>query len=142
MVEKCYYDVNEHVWVTNGDAPQVPAGRPGWRDHEPLHVHSMKWVDADGIEHLHVLRSDDLDDVLKQMATVKQCIKAARAKAAEAKAAGAPTPPQAPAAAATPEPPAMEHCPRHPQELMRVHTKGDQQWKSHRLADGKWCRGK
>ena len=45
----------------------------------------MKWVDADGIEHLHVLRSDDLDDVLREMATIKLCIQHARARAAKAR---------------------------------------------------------
>ena len=144
MVEKSYYDVNEGVWVSNGTAPaQALAAAQTWHSREPRHVHSMKWVDAEGVEHMHVLRADDLDDVLKQMATVKQCIRAARAKAAEAKAAAQPpSPPATPEApAATPEP--MDRCPLHPGELMRLHTKGDQQWKSHRLADGSgWCRGK
>jgi hypothetical protein len=143
MVEHLYYDVNTNEWVMNGQAAQAqaPAAPQTWHSREPRHVHSLKWVDADGIEHMHVVRSDDLDDVLKQMATVKQCIKAARAKAAEAAAAQPPTPPPAPAAAAAPE--AMERCPIHG-ELMRLHTgKDGRQWKSHRVAaDGTWCKGK
>jgi hypothetical protein len=53
-----------------------------------------------------------------------------------------PTPPAAPAAAAADEVPGLDHCPLHPGELMRLHTKNGQQWRSHRLADDTWCRGK
>jgi hypothetical protein len=63
---------------------------------------------------------------------------------AQFSAAQPPTPPQAPhaPAAAAPEPPALPPCPLHPGEVLALHTKGEQQWRSHRLADGKWCRGK
>jgi hypothetical protein len=44
-------------------------------------VHSLKWHDHDGIEHLHVVRSDDLDDVLRQVRTVKAFISASKARA-------------------------------------------------------------
>lgn len=42
---------------------------------------------------------------------------------------------------AAPEEPEDPYCPLHPGEFLRLHTKGDQQWRSHRLADGSWCRG-
>jgi hypothetical protein len=53
-----------------------------------------------------------------------------------------PTPPPAPAAAAAPEPTGMKPCPVHPGELMQLNTKNGQQWHSHRLADGTWCKGR
>ena len=59
---------------------------------------------------------------------------------AEAKTAQPPTPPQAPAA--TPEPSGMKPCPVHTGELMQLNTKNGQQWHSHRLADGTWCKGR
>jgi hypothetical protein len=43
-------------------------------------VHSLKWHDHDGIEHLHVVRSDDLDEVLREIGMVKAFIEAARAR--------------------------------------------------------------
>lgn len=44
--------------------------QPSWRDREPRHVHSVKWVDSEGLEHLHVVRADDIDTVLKDVAVV------------------------------------------------------------------------
>jgi hypothetical protein len=55
----------------------------GWHAREPRFVHSLKWHDSEGVEHLHVVRSDDLDEVLREIRTVKQFIKAAKAHAAE-----------------------------------------------------------
>lgn len=64
--------------------PQSPyKPTPKWRDREPRFVHSLKWLDAEGIEHLHVVRSDDLDDVLKEVRTVKAFIAASRSAAPE-----------------------------------------------------------
>jgi hypothetical protein len=45
--------------------------RPTWRDHEPAVVHSLKWHDSDGIEHLYVVRADDLDEALRHVLKVK-----------------------------------------------------------------------
>jgi hypothetical protein len=53
---------------------------PGWRNREPRFVHSLKWFDTDRIEHLHVVRSDDLDDVLRGISRVRASIKATRAR--------------------------------------------------------------
>jgi hypothetical protein len=45
--------------------------RPSWRDREPAIVYSIKWVDADKHEHLHIGRGDTLDEVLLHLHTVK-----------------------------------------------------------------------
>lgn len=136
-VEKCHYDFNSGTMVTNGAAAPAPApaAQGGWELHEPPYLHSMKYC-MDGIEHMTVIRANDIDSLWKQVKTVTQMIKAARAKAAEAKAAAQ----EAGEAPAAEEPPALERCPLHG-EILRVHRKGDQTWRSHRLADGTWCRG-
>jgi hypothetical protein len=59
--------------------PQV-AHVPSWRNHEPPIVHSLKWHDADSIEHLHVIRADTLDEALVHVKKLKLCIAAAKAK--------------------------------------------------------------
>jgi len=108
----------------------------------------MKWVDSDGIEHLHILRSDDLDDVLKQMRTVKMCIQAAKEKALEQRKAR-------PASEPGPEDPRGDEreeegsaegevpegfCVIHDVWMkQRKNTKGS--WWSHKTAEG-WCNGK
>ena len=63
-------------------ADEAPADtpRPSWRDHEPAIVHSIKWKDSDGHEHLHIVRGDDLDEVLLHLKKVKAVIAAARAR--------------------------------------------------------------
>lgn len=53
--------------------------RPSWRDHEPAIVHSIKWVDADQHEHLHIVRGDTLDEVLGHLRRAKAVIAAAKA---------------------------------------------------------------
>jgi hypothetical protein len=58
----------------------APAHVPSWRDHEPAIVHSLKWRDSDGIEHLHVIRADTLDEALVHVKKLKLCIASARAK--------------------------------------------------------------
>jgi hypothetical protein len=56
----------------------MPLG--SWREREPAIVHSIKWRDNDGHEHLHIVRGDDLDEVLLHLRTVKAVIAAARAR--------------------------------------------------------------
>jgi hypothetical protein len=41
----------------------------------------VKWRDSDHHEHLHIVRGDDLDEVLLHLRTVKAVIAAARARA-------------------------------------------------------------
>jgi hypothetical protein len=68
---------DESAWLP--DAAPVDMPRPSWRDREPAIVHSIKWV-ADKHEHLHIVRGDDLDEVLLHLRTVKAVIAAARAR--------------------------------------------------------------
>jgi hypothetical protein len=71
------------AWTTTPEddtIPPAPSHTPSWHDHEPVFVHSLKWHDADGVEHLHVVRSDDLDEMLRQVKTIKVCIAAAKAR--------------------------------------------------------------
>jgi hypothetical protein len=62
------------------DASPADTHRPSWRDSEPAIVHSLKWHDADGHEHLHIVRGDTLDEVLLHLRTVKVTIAAARTR--------------------------------------------------------------
>jgi hypothetical protein len=63
-------------------ATEAPANmpRPSWRDYEPPIVHRVKWWDSDHHEHLHIVRGDDLDEVLLHLKKVKAVIAAARAR--------------------------------------------------------------
>jgi hypothetical protein len=111
---------------------QTPHVAHGWRDHEPAIVHSLKWKDADGIEHLHVVRADDLDEALRHIMKVKLCIKAAQLKAQQK----------------TSEPDQPSTTDSRP-DWCHVHDcamkqRGDESkgyWYSHKTTDG-WCRGK
>ena len=49
--------------TTPADEAPSDMPRPSWRDREPAIVHSIKWKDSDGHEHLHIIRSDDLDEL-------------------------------------------------------------------------------
>ena len=105
---------------------------PSWRDHEPPIVHSLKWNDADGIEHLHVVRADDLDEALRHILKVKVCIKAAQLKAQKAcDPAPTPTPDSRP-----------DWCHVHNVAMKQRGDEGKGYWHSHKAADGSWCRGK
>jgi hypothetical protein len=66
--------------TTPADETPADLPRPSWRDREPAIVHSIKWKDSDGHEHLHIVRGDDLDEVLLHLRTVKAVIAAARAR--------------------------------------------------------------
>jgi hypothetical protein len=116
----------------------------GWHTREPRFVHSLKWHDSEGVEHLHVVRSDDLDEVLREVRVVKQFIKAAKAQAEEhavAVSTTTPEPPQEPA-----EEPQKGYCTVHNLWMTLHHAKDGSggQWYSHRVqVDGQWtwCRG-
>jgi hypothetical protein len=96
-------------------------------------------VDSEGCEHLHVVRADDIDTVLKDVAVVKLCIEHARIRAATKRQQAAQEAPH------TAEPPAAEPepqqgwCAAHNVWMTR-HTKGESAWYSHKV-DGRWCRG-
>jgi hypothetical protein len=116
-------------------APAPKPSRPGWRNAEPRYVHSLKWFDTDGIEHLHVIRSDDLDDVLRQVRTVKAFIAASKARAQGVS--------RAEPEATEPEPEAGEqtdsaYCPTHGTSKLRP-SKFSGVYCAAKLADGTFC---
>jgi len=126
----------EHTAFTAWKAKQ----QPSWRDREPRHVHSVKWVDSEGCEHLHIVRADDIDTVLKDVAVVKLCIAAAKQRAAKKRQQAAQEAPQASEQPSAAEPdPQKEWCAAHNVWMTR-HQKGESAWYSHKV-DGKWCRG-
>ena len=110
-------------------------------------MHSLKWFDTDGVEHLHVVRSDDLDEVLREIGMVKAFIKAARAR--DEKPASVPTEapePQAPApeskqvdSADEPEPEDHDYCPTHGRARLRPPRYGGV-FCSARMKDGTYCK--
>ena len=84
---------NGHVNNVNG-TPRVSSDyeptnwqewtpRPRWHDREPRFVHSVKWVDGDGLEHLHIVRTDALDEVLYEVRMLQQFISICREQAQE-----------------------------------------------------------
>jgi hypothetical protein len=112
--------------------PPAPSHTLSWRDHEPPIVHSLKWHDGDGIEHLHVVRTDDLDEALRHILKVKLCIKAAQLKAQQKTS----EPAQAPVTDSRPD-----WCPIHSIQMKeRSNVKG--KWFSHALDGGGFCKGK
>ena len=57
--------------------------KPGWHDQNPRFVHSLTWTDADGVGHMLVLRSDDLQALFGDIKMVKSMIKRSKEKAKE-----------------------------------------------------------
>lgn len=107
---------------------QTPHVAHGWRDHEPAIVHSLKWRDSDGIEHLHVIRADTLDEALVHVKKLKLCIAAAKSKTSE--------PDQPSTANSRPD-----WCHIHNVAMKQRGDESQGYWHSHKAADG-WCRGK
>jgi hypothetical protein len=108
--------------------PPVPSHTPSWHDHEPAIVHSLKWRDAGGIEHLHVIRADTLDEALVHLKKLKLCIAAAKSKVSE--------PDLPPTTDSRPD-----WCPIHNVAMKQRGDESQGYWYSHKI-DGKWCRGK
>jgi hypothetical protein len=111
--------------------PEIASGHtPNWRDREPAIVHSLKWRDSEGIEHLHVVRADTIDEALVHIRTVKVVIAAAKAKAQ-----------QEPLASQTPhvhpDNDQPSFCRIHAIEMKeRSNAKG--KWYSHALPNGEY----
>jgi hypothetical protein len=132
-------------------ADEAPADMPppSWRDREPAIVHSIKWRDNDHHEHLHIVRGDDLDEVLLHLRTVKAVIAAARARAGTGDSASGveelPQGGQVPSVLQrdSDEPEAVPYCHEHDTRFFRnVWKNGRVSW-SHRKADGTgFCRYK
>lgn len=58
--------------------------KPGWHDQNPRFVHSLTWTDGDGVGHMLVLRSDDLQALFADIKMVKGLIKRSKEKHATA----------------------------------------------------------
>ncbi len=129
---------------TNGKAPSSPAyqvqsdyeavqpkpATPGWKNHEPPFLHSVKWHDPEsGIEHLTVIRADDLDSLFVQVRTVTHMVKMVRQKAQDT-----------PGEREAPE----GWCDIHNVQMTRSKDGKGYYHKAGVKADGKaaWCRGK
>ena len=132
-------------------ADEAPAAmpQPSWRGHAPAIVHSLKWKDSDGHEHLHIARGDDLDELLLHLRKVKAAIAAARARAGAGD--SAPGVEELPQCRTVPsaqhrgadDPDAAPYCHEHDTRFFRnVWKNGRVSW-SHRKADGSgFCRYK
>ena len=106
---------------------------PGWQHQNPVYVHSCKWVDAEaGVEHLCVIRSDDIDDLWLRVKTVTTMIKAAKAKQ---------TPPATNGMTHTNGQADPSYCAKH--HTLMTQKNGRFFHKAGTGADGKaeWCRG-
>jgi hypothetical protein len=103
---------------------------PSWRDHEPAIVHSLKWKDTDGIEHLHVVRADTLDEALLHIRKVKVVIAAAKAKTQQE--------PKENHAYSDSRP---DWCTIHNTQ-MTERSNAHGKWYSHALSAGGFCKGK
>ena len=101
-----------------------------WRDHEAPVVHSVTWTDAEGLNHMHCVRGDTLDEVLLHLRKVKVCIDAAKAKAK------------------TQEPKAdpelsSRRCELHDVPMVKaISRKTGRPYASHMTADGERCFGR
>jgi hypothetical protein len=117
-----------------------PAAAPAAASLPEAPASANAFVMLDGHRVQITVRGHSLAGVLHEIRTVLAQFPA------EAVAQQPPTPPAQPAAAApaaqAQEPEPMPRCPLHPGELMRLNTKNGQQWHSHRLADGTWCKGR
>jgi hypothetical protein len=112
---------------------------------EPRFVHSLKWFDTDGIEHMHVVRSDDLDDVLRQVRTVKTFIAASKVRAEKSvQTDSAHSEPQAEAGQADsaydePEPEDNDYCPTHGRAKLQPSKFGGN-FCTARMRNGEYCK--
>ena len=133
--------------TTPADEAPADMPRPSWRDREPAIVHSVKWRDSDHHEHLHIVRGDDLDEVLLHLKKVKAVIAAARAR--DGAGDSVPTSEELPQCRqvrsalhrGADDPEAAPYCHEHETRFFRnVWKNGRVSW-SHRKADGSgFCR--
>jgi hypothetical protein len=112
--------------TTPDDEAPAALPRPSWRDREPAVVHSVRWRDSDHHEHLHIVRGDDLDEVLLHLKKVKAVIAAARAREGSV---------DAPATGD-----AVPTCPDHHVPMRQSKYKGF--YCTHKTADGVYCKRK
>ena len=110
---------------------------PGWRSQWPEYTHNVSWVDSDSKQHSLTIRTDDLDELLATLTTLKHVIRASKAKAAEGQ-------PQAETPAATPAPAEdTQRCVIHNVDMPRRWSKRTQgHYFGHKCADGSFCYGR
>ena len=112
---------------------QEVAQRYSWHSAEPNFVHSLKWMDPElQLEHMVVVRDDNLDALWVKIKTITQMVKASRAKQT------VPTTGASSNGQADPS-----YCPKH--QTLMTSKNGRYFHKAGVTADGLkniWCRGK
>jgi len=115
-----------------------PLREPSWRDCEPPIVHSVKFIDVYGRENLHVIRGDNLDEVLVHVRKLNAVLDAAKAKARQSAQ-------SIPATVQHSTDPGVKPCPlpEHSGAEMesRISKKSGKPYWSHRMEDGELCFG-
>lgn len=107
--------------------------QPGWHDQNPNFVHSLTWTDADGVGHMLVLRSDDLQSLFADIKMVKGLIKRSKEKATTAN----------PEASQAQEEPDTQRCAIHDVDMPRRWSKRTSgHYFGHKCSDGSFCYGK
>lgn len=123
----------------------------GWQQQEPPYLHSLKYH-LDGIEHMTVIRANDIDSLWKEVRTCVQLIQAARAQAqlsegrvvsSQSAPTTAPTDNRQLAPPVLQSPPPMESwCAVHGLWMRWNASNGKGPgWWSHKGPDGAWCKG-
>jgi hypothetical protein len=101
-----------------------------WGQQWPQFTHNVGWLDTDGKQHSLTIRTDDLDELLATLTTVKNVIRASKAKAAASSQVPAPD---------SDVPP----CPVHGTPMIRKQSKRTGGiYFSHKMADGQLCFGR
>ena len=117
--------------------PSKPA--PGWRSQWPEYTHNVTWLDSDSKQHSLTIRTDDLDELLATLTTIKNVIRASKA-AADGQQPAAASQPQA----STPAPAEdTQRCEIHGVDMPRRWSKRTQgHYFGHQCADGSFCYGR
>jgi hypothetical protein len=118
--------------------PFTPSkSKPGWKEQHAAFTHHIQWVDAEGISHGLTLRSDSLQDLMRDLRLVKSMIKAAKQKHAELQPKASEPQPQAQAE------PDVQHCEIHNVDMPRRWSKRTRgHYFGHKCSDGSFCYGK
>ena len=69
------------------DVPYTPAlpAKPDWTGQLSVYTHNLSWMDADQCQHSLTIRADDLQTLLSDLKLIKEGIRRAKQKAADAK---------------------------------------------------------
>jgi hypothetical protein len=111
-----------------------------WRQQWPEFTHNVSWVDTDSKQHSLTIRTDDLDELLATLTTVKNVIRASKAKATSS---GAASEGQSQVTPATPQQPDTLHCSIHNIDMPRRWSRRTNgHYFAHATPDGGFCYGK